>query len=101
MREKMKKLNLLYKIKSFFLGESGVVEKVQEYPIDNKKDVSTNGYSLKDNFGNLPQFVTYRNPLGELKTGYAIEERVKVKSPIDGYIYAFKYKTYKVGDKFP
>lgn len=94
----MKTQNLLYKIKRFLLWESGIIEKVEEYSIDNKEEVSINFYPLKDDFGNHPQKVTFRNPLGELKIDYAVEEKVKVGSPLN---YAFRYRRYKVGDKFP
>ncbi|MEK6872664.1 MAG: hypothetical protein AABW90_01465 [Nanoarchaeota archaeon] len=88
--------NLSYRIKRFFMYENGIVEKVEEFPKSNDDHSS-----LKDSYGNLPQFVTFRNHLGELKIDYATEERVKVRSPIDNYTFAFRYRRYKVGDKFP
>ena len=90
--------NLRYRIKRFLLWESGIVEKVQEYPAENKNIFEIN--FLKDRFGNLPQLVTFRNPLGELKQGYSMEKRVILNNNGESY-FAFRYRRYKVEDKFP
>ena len=96
----MKKLNLLYKIKRFFQGESGGIEKtgpVQLYDENNR----ILGYDI-DYYGNLPRQVTFRNPLGEEVTRLSqltSEERIDFK---DNKSYSIRfYKNYKVGDKFP
>ena len=102
--------NLSYRIKSYFMGESGIVEKVQEYHLENKNNNSPKGYSLKDSFGNMPQSITFENLLGEIKTQYAMEEKVIVNNRgfktifafrYKTYNFAFRYKTYKIWDKFP
>ncbi len=96
-------INLLYRLKRFFDGESGIVEKVEPAPFvryDEKEDTIDRFNYSKDYFGNLPSMVTFKNSLGEL---------VKRLSPITtealpdntGLYYASAYKNYKVGDNFP
>ena len=53
--------NLSYRIKSYFIGKSGIVEKVECF---SKITESKKGNSyFKDEFGNFTQKVTFINPL--------------------------------------
>ena len=105
-------LNLIYKIKRFFQGESGVVEIVEP------QDPFNNINYLKDDHGNLPQRITFRNPLCELIAitapliyfGPGTEEYTRTLSdpdeplrvPVPTHIRPlYIYKKYYVGDKFP
>mgnify|MGYP001560194202 FL=1 len=79
--------NLSYRIKSYFIGKSGIVEKVECV------SKITNSY-YKDDLGNFPQKVTFTNPLRKslTQTSYSLKKIGRCK---------FKYKTYKSRDKFP
>ena len=56
--------NLGYRIERFFRGETGIVERVDESPSKNHLGEVVN--YLKDEYGNYPYNVTFRNSLGEL-----------------------------------
>ncbi len=93
--------SLGYIVKKFFLGEQGIVEKVEGLKTDGISEHSISSY--KDDFGYLPQIVTFRNPLGQLLTRTAYSyERVHVKKTGKSHPeFAFRYKIYKIGGKFP
>lgn len=88
--------NLTYKIKRFFRGEFGIVERVEpQDPLDK------NNY-LKDNDGNLPKRIFVRNPIGELvemNNQMILEPRYTFKGR--EYCYFKVYKDHEIGDKFP
>ena len=90
--------NLGYRIKRFFQGESGIVEKVDYFTefikYENGDYVEDEEHLyLKDDLGKFPEKITFRTPLGEsiAKVGYT--ERTSFSK--------FEYKSYKPGDKFP
>jgi hypothetical protein len=75
---------LLYKVKRFFCGESGIVLNVTA--CGDKHDFP------RDDNGRLPQKVCFKNPLGEIVISHS--EMVCGKS-------LALYKEYKPGDNFP
>lgn len=87
--------NLGYRIKRFFEGESGIVEKVELFDIENSPNKPATDY-----YKQYPTMVTVRTPLGDL---------VKIQSPLTteylpdniGLFSASVYKIYKPGDRFP
>jgi len=90
---------LEYRMKRFFQGEEGVVEVVEDN-VGGYHEKATFNF-VKDGFGNLPQGIVIRNPLGE---------QVRLPSPMgldfvedeNGLPKANqKYETYVPGDKFP
>jgi hypothetical protein len=89
-------LNLAYRIKKIFQGESGIVERIEpQNPMD-----KTNYF--KDSHGDLPKRIFIRTPLGELVTltsPMVLERRESFKGrlPLDYQV----YKQYQPGDKFP
>lgn len=100
-------LNLAYRLRRLFHGESGVVESVMPAEQhDLLRSLQTGNKTLnnywKDSDGNTPTIVTIRNPLGELVTLTSLmvlerRESFKGREPLDYQV----YKKYKVGDKFP
>ena len=89
-------INLLYRIKRFFNGESGVVERVEPQAAFDRVNY------FKDSDGNLPKRIFIRNLLGELvemDSPLVLEsiDSFKDRTPLDYEI----YKQYKLGDKFP
>ncbi len=88
--------NLGYRIKRFFQGESGIVERVES------QDPSDKNNYWKDDDMNLPKRIFVRNTLGELvemNNPMILESRDSFKG--SGYIDYRVYKQYKSGDKFP
>ncbi len=111
-------LNLSYRLRRIFQGESGVVERVQ--PItdiveDSNRRLEDKGLlplrPPKDYFGNLPELVIFRNPLGELCNSMtpveyvSLWDKVTIMRESDGINppkgSVERYKHYEVGDKFP
>src|SRR3989344_3772954 len=100
-------LNLAYRIKRLFHGESGIVESVM--PIERHdllRSLQTGVKTLynyrKDSDKNTPTKVTIRNSLGELvnlTSPMVLERRESFKGrlPLDYQV----YKQYKPGDRFP
>ena len=83
-------INLIYRIKRLFRGESGIVEKVE---------LDKNSY--QDDVGNWAKSILIRNPLGEL-----IERDnpwvTELRRHFNGRSEYYKiYKQYEVGDIFP
>jgi len=91
----MTNLKLSYRLKRFFKGESGIVEKVEQ-----KTEFRATEY-IKDDNGNLPEKIVVRNPLGELveMNSYLISEGRY--EPKKGRVNYLVYKQFKPGDKFP
>lgn len=88
--------NLMYRIKRFFQGESGVVEKVE------KLEPSYFGNKIndaRDYHGSLPQKLIIRNPLGQLVTKLSPMTTETLPDNV-GLFYASVYKKYKPGDIF-
>lgn len=86
-------LNLLYRLKRIFQGESGIVERAEAL------DILDEG--ARDFDGNLPQKIFIRNPLGELvevKNLLILKRRDGYKGEFEDYL---AYKQYKTGEKFP
>ncbi|VVB78303.1 Uncharacterised protein [uncultured archaeon] len=89
--------NLSYRLKRFFQGESGIVEKVE--PLEGLRKIF-----WKDDFGNTPMRVTFRNPLGEQKIRYT---PLEIISHLAGFYEEEKpkkirsYKQYHPGQSFP
>ena len=78
--------SLVYRIQRLFFGERGIVVKVEPNSEEKKPG--------PDSFGNFPQNVTFRNPLGEEIT----------KTPRKGYDSFRTSKSgglYTHGQKFP
>lgn len=99
--------NLAYRIKRFFDGESGIVERVDDYigsttVVGSYHGKATFNY-IKDDYSGLPQRVTFRNPLGEEITD--LSSMVLVPTSTFGKkrisLLSRKYKAYKPGDNFP
>mgnify|MGYP001568947614 CR=1 FL=1 len=89
--------NLGYRIKSFLMGESGIVEKVEQAPLIDEND-RVISYPV-DYYSNLPMQVTFRNPLGE-----QIKSLTSMTLKDIEFKHSFKvfvYKIYRPGDKFP
>ena len=96
----LEKLQLGYRIKRLFAGESGIVENVGYMPLSGNEN-----YHPKDDFGNPLMQVTFRNTLGELVSGRTPVEYVEViYSGVSGTKSGHspsRYKQYKPGSKFP
>lgn len=88
---------LKYRIKRFFHGESGIVEKVE--PISEEEIIDKDKYR-KYYYSDTQTLVTFKNPLGELITRSSplIPE---ILSDNTGLYNTSVYKSYKLGDKFP
>ena len=90
-------LNLTYRIKRLFQGESGVVERVEpQDPLDKNK-------YWKDDDRNSPRRIFVRNPLGELLVGMNNQMTSETRDIFKerGFIDYHVYKQYTTGDKFP
>ena len=93
-------MNLTYRIKRLFCGENGTVLRTAPVETTIWEDGNIPFYQ-KDHYGNLPQQVTFKNPLGEVKQGLTplttetIEKLVGIKHTIQ------VYKTYRPGEQFP
>ncbi len=89
--------NLSYRLKRFFQGESGVVEKVEKLePSYYRNKIN----DVKDYYGNLPQKLIIRNPLGKLVTILSPTTTETLPDNV-GLFDAQVYKKYKPGDTFP
>jgi len=86
-------LNLSYRLRRLFQGESGVVERVE--PVDVKENYYT------DDDWNLPERIFVRNHLGELVDCLSPMSSVPGISIRKGFTKYQVYKKYKPGDKFP
>ena len=93
--------NLGYRMKIFFQGESGIVERVEPTSLTDNSGQIINYY--RDYYGHLPEQVTFRNPLGEEVTSLT----PKILKNVEFFLglnqaHAFPvYKSYIPGDKFP
>lgn len=91
----MKTQNLLYKIKRFFLGESGRVEKIEDISADEKYNYVT------DNYGRYPKKITFKNPLGELVIATSQLDKLRLPKELSKPNYVRMYKDYSLGMDFP
>ena len=91
--------NLRYRTKRFFQGESGIVERLDEAPSIDSFGQGINYY--KDNKGNLPKGITFRNPLGKLVTRLSSMVLVPTEMFLDMPSARRRYKPYEIGDQFP
>lgn len=89
-------LNLPYKIKKFFQGEFGIVERIE--PPTYKYTFGQNIKCLEDDEGNLPKKIFIRNSLGEL---IVADPLMGLETRYDGYAIYQVYKQYSIGDNFP
>lgn len=93
-------INLKYRLKRLFQGESGVVERVNEAP-------NTDGFGQfvkywKDDTGNFPKSVTFRNPLSELVTVLSSMVLMPTETFKDKpYELTREYKQYQLRNQFP
>lgn len=96
-------MNITYKIKRFFTGEEGIVEKVEsctEY-FERTYGRKFMPYFYRDDFGNFPQAVTFRNPLGELITRLAPLGKRTIEKATGEKIKCLEYRTYSPNHQFP
>ena len=97
--------NLAYRIKRFFQGECGIVERVESceaQDLRNKEKGLPYYIYDKDYFGDFPQRAFFKNPLGELCSGLAPLKDFEVNNlGLKPNYTARRYKKYKPGDKFP
>ena len=93
----MKRLgNFAYRLERIIFGKRGIVTEVRSPEIVDSQKQLVN--YQKDYNGELPQLITFRNPLGELKTVYS--RLRKVPTGIPNFEFRLLYEKYKVGDKF-
>ena len=101
-------INLAYRIKRLFRGESGIVESVSESLKDSTLPdlIFDNGWHYgpdKDDYKTTPQKIIFRNPLGELVTMSAplTFEEVARFDKSEPREFVRVYKRYSVRDRFP
>ena len=101
-------INLAYRIKRLFRGESGIVESVSvslkdstlpDFIFDKRWHYGPD----KDDYKTTPQKVSFRNPLGELVTMPAplTFEKVARFDKSEPREFVRVYKRYLAGDRFP
>ena len=92
--------NLAYRVERIFKGERGIVIDVDLAPLtdDNEKPI----FYDRCYFGNKPQLVKFKNPLGELVSALTPKILTPANDPkLHDSTIVDTYKTYKPGDKFP
>ena len=91
----MKTQNLLYKIKRIFLGESGIIVKIEDISADEKSNYT------RDSYGRCPKKITFKNPLGELVTATSQLDKFRLPKGLSKPNYIKMYKDYSFGMDFP
>ena len=98
--------NFVYRVERIRKGERVVVVIVESAPRMDCQEQSIN--YRKDSFGNEPQQITFRNPLGELVTklspivteSWYVVDRMFGHERLTDHLYDV-YKKYNIGDSFP
>lgn len=90
-----------YRAKALLHGHSGTVVKVENLGPYDPKTLEYRIYG-KDDYGNFPPQITFRNPLGKLVTRIPRPVLEKTYDPCTDIVdHSWVYPEYKIGDNFP
>ncbi len=95
--------NVRYRLERTFHGERGIVLKVEPAPTMIFTEDGTKHFPnyLKDDFLNLPDLLTFQNPLGEIRTALSRTEIVTFPKFAGNAVYFRRYKQYQPGKSYP